>query len=730
MRIHFKILSFILIVSVLLSTSSALADTKSLKTSASTPTYSDVELARAVSLGIGSYSSSKNTPITYKQFFQMLDVSVKLSKSSALAQWKKQLPKARASTKTMRREEGMLAVYYAASALGADYCNTNTDWGITNDLIGDGAWSKFSFNYPLFPDWNKQAKLGADTWGNHVVAAYFYSMGRISLYSEKTIFDFDAVKVSMHPDKVFTYEDGLRAALRLYDSKPQETEIARNVAEASILKKADERRKAILNSKTNVTIKGTSFYVSNSGNDNNDGRSPSTAWATLEKVNNADLKAGDGVFFQRGGLWRGLIKCKDNVTYSAYGEGNKPKIFGSPENGASPDKWKLLEGTKNIWVFYKDMYDTGGIVFDDGKSWAARREAYWDGSKYVDIVTRKPIDIKKLENLTLFSAVDYTGYSSEEARFELVKQGKLYLRCDAGNPGKIYSSIEFLCLKDNGGSEFMVQGSDGNTIDNLCVMYSNGTGIQICSNSTVQNCEVGWLGGAIMNFSQFGRECVLRVGDGITLGRGPDKKGINCSAINNYIHHQYDQALAIEMGSGWDENLRLVENATIKSNLVERCSGGILVADWGATNSDTYDKPLFNKILIEDNYLLYMGFGWSHLDLDYNWGYASEPNNGNCVIMFGFPAKSGTNITVKNNVLYKSRYGLIGGKPIVAGFTVIPQQYQAKFSGNTYVQNIGGLLAEWGLPKSGNDTQKYYFGISAEKTVKEVLGDKTGVVLK
>ena len=725
---HLRLLSFILIVSILfsLSTGISLADTKPAKTPAPATTYSDPELARAVSLGIGTYA--KNGSITYKQFFQMLDVSVKLSKPSALVQWKKQLPKARASTETMRREEGMLAVYYAAVALGADYCDTNTDWGKLHDLIGE-KWSDFSFNYPLFPDWNKPAKLGADKWGNHVVAAYFYSMGRISLYSETTIFDFDAVKVSMNPEKTFTYEDGLRAALRLYDSKPQESEIAKNAAEAAFLKKADERRKAILNSKTNVTIKGTSYYVSNSGNDNNDGRSPSTAWATLEKVNNADLKAGDGVLFQRGGLWRGLLKCKDNITYSAYGEGNKPKIYGSPENGASPDKWKLLEGTKNIWVFYKDMYDTGGIVFDDGKGWAARREAYWDGSKYVDMVTRKPIDIKKLENLTLFSAVDYTGYSSEEARFELLKQGKLYLRCDAGNPGSIYISIEFLCLKDNGGSEFVIQGADGNIIDNLCVMYSNGTGIQLCRNSTAQNCEVGWIGGAVMNFASFGQG-ILRVGDGITLGRGEGDRGINNSVINNYIHHQYDQAIAIEIGPGGDESLRLVENATVKGNLVERCSGGIVVADWDAAHSDTYDKPLFNNILIEDNYLFYMGFGWSHLVLDYNWGYASEPNNGNCVIMFGFPAKTGTNINVKNNLLYKSRYALVGGKPLVVDNKTIPQQYRINFSGNTYVQNIGGFLLEWGLPKNGNDTKKYLFGINAEKTVKDVLGDKTSVVLK
>jgi len=412
-------------------------------------------------------------------------------------------------------------------------------------------------------------------------------MGRMSLYSEKLIFDFDPVEVSMRPEQVFTYEEGLRAALRLYESKVQEVEVVRTQEEAEILRKADERRNAILNSKTMVTVKGTAYYVSNSGSDKNDGRSPATAWATLDKVNKADLKAGDVVFFQRGGLWRGMLKCKDNVTYSAYGEGDKPKIYGSPEDGADPKKWTLLEGTTNIWVFYKDMYDTGGLVFDGGKSWATRRVAYWDGNKYVDMVSREPIDVKKLDNLTIFSAVDYTGYSSWEARHERVRKGKLYLRCDAGNPGSIYSSIEFLCLKDNGGSEFLVQGADGNIIDNICFMYSNGSGIILCSNSTVQNCEVAWFGGGVMSFGEFGQPCIFRVGDGIVLARGEKSAGINNSAINNYVHHSYDQGITVEIGPVWNENLRYVENATIKGNLTERNSGGILIADWAAAHSDT-----------------------------------------------------------------------------------------------------------------------------------------------
>lgn len=85
-------------------------------------------------------------------------------------------------------------------------------------------------------------------------------------------------------------------------------------AATAILEEAVERREAILTSKTQIvwdetltpgeTYTGTAYYVSNNGDDGNDGLSPETAWSTLDRVNNASLKYGDAVFFERGGIWR------------------------------------------------------------------------------------------------------------------------------------------------------------------------------------------------------------------------------------------------------------------------------------------------------------------------------------------------------------------------------------------------------------------------------------------
>ena len=46
-----------------------------------------------------------------------------------------------------------------------------------------------------------------------------------------------------------------------------------------------KRKEEILNAKDELVIKGTTYYVSNSGDDNADGKTPETAWQTIDRVN-------------------------------------------------------------------------------------------------------------------------------------------------------------------------------------------------------------------------------------------------------------------------------------------------------------------------------------------------------------------------------------------------------------------------------------------------------------
>ncbi len=83
-----------------------------------------------------------------------------------------------------------------------------------------------------------------------------------------------------------------------------------------------------------VIVSGTNYYVSNSGNDSNDGTSVDLPWSSIEKVNSFNLQPGDSVFFQSDNVWRGNLKAKSGnseaiIYYGAYGNGNKPIIMGS-----------------------------------------------------------------------------------------------------------------------------------------------------------------------------------------------------------------------------------------------------------------------------------------------------------------------------------------------------------------------------------------------------------------
>ena len=56
------------------------------------------------------------------------------------------------------------------------------------------------------------------------------------------------------------------------------------------------------------------------------------------------------------------------MTYSAYGEGEKPKLLGSPDNGADPKKWTLVYGTKNIWQYYTKMTEVGLMLVNEDEN--------------------------------------------------------------------------------------------------------------------------------------------------------------------------------------------------------------------------------------------------------------------------------------------------------------------------------------------------------------------------
>lgn len=80
----------------------------------------------------------------------------------------------------------------------------------------------------------------------------------------------------------------------------------------------------------------TAYYVDNlTGSDSNSGTSPSTAWRTIARVNQASFAPGDRILFKRGGVWREQLTISvagmpgNPILFDAYGTGSAPVISGS-----------------------------------------------------------------------------------------------------------------------------------------------------------------------------------------------------------------------------------------------------------------------------------------------------------------------------------------------------------------------------------------------------------------
>lgn len=664
------------------------------------------EIKRALEFGFvpEELQASLDQTITFAEYSKLLESFITLQDPQLRQEWLAVTEKASLSDEPMMREDGMLEILYAAEVLGAD--QVNTDWGVTNNRLGEKVWDELSGSFPNFPSWTNKKTLEQE-WDNYLVAAYFYSFGRISLLSGKPLFDIDESIPSMRVNQPFTRAEAILSVLRLYESIAEEYKRIPTDFDKEFLASVEERKAAILNSPTTISVSGISYYVSNNGSDDNDGLSPDTAWATLEKVNQAPLYQGDGIFFERGGLWRGQLRARKGVTYSAYGTGIKPAIYGSHEDSADPAKWSLLAGTQNIWVYYKELTDVGTLVFNEGEEWAFKEMPSFENGKFV-LLDDKSVEFNIIneldQNLEFFSEVD--GYLVDGAPYrpgmEAVEDnfGKLYLRSDDGNPGELYNSIEILTRNN------IIIPADDTTYDNLTIKYTGGHALFAWGQRiTVQNCEFGWIGGSI-SFYHPKTNDPGRYGNAIESDGSYDR----FTVVNNYFYQVFDTAASNQETDPNHNGSAIMQNIVYSGNLMEYCTYGIeIFLDVGEPDPNLH---FLKNVLIDDNYILYTGYGWGN----------KRPDLGtpSAIQLWTYPNAS-ENFVIQNNVLYLSKERLVDNGSEL--------QWMPKLSGNTFVQTSDGMLGTWRNPDGIGWNLHYIYMQNIEDIVHNVLGDKTGVVI-
>jgi hypothetical protein len=105
----------------------------------------------------------------------------------------------------------------------------------------------------------------------------------------------------------------------------------------------------------------TSYYVSNAGDDRNNGTSPATAWQTLGKVNGQSFNAGDTIYLQRGGVWSEQLvpfssgSSGNPIRFDAYGIGAAPMISAAVTIPFVSGSWTRIAGG-NAWKADVTLY--------------------------------------------------------------------------------------------------------------------------------------------------------------------------------------------------------------------------------------------------------------------------------------------------------------------------------------------------------------------------------------
>ena len=454
---------------------------------------------------------------------------------------------------------------------------------------------------------------------------------------------------------------------------------------------AEDRRQSILSAADALMVSGQTYYVSGCGDDAADGRTPRTAWRTLARVNGAALCPGEGVRFRRGDIFRGQLIAQSGVGYGAYGSGDKPKLYAWDFDLADPALWEINDEERRIWRLKVRTPDAGTLVFNGGEAHCRKLIPSYLNGGFVcrdrpDVAFDMAVEMTR--DLDLFcdwrgrtTTVPSRGEDFPIPDFGPDALGELYLRCDAGNPGEVWHSIELLAKR-----HLIRVGECADVhIDNLCLRYTGEHAITAGGDCvrglTVTNCEIGWIGGSIQhyfgtdpNYPQGGRGTVTRYGNAVEIYGGCDGYRVE----NCWIYQCYDAGITHQI-STFGKTYR-IDHVRYTGNLVENCVYSI---EYFLEKTEPGESCM-TDIEIDHNMLRFSGFGWgqqrhntdtpAHIK---GWSYENTARN----------------FRIHDNLFDRAAYRMLH---LVAK----DQGSLPEMAGNIYVQHLGAMLGQYGANQS------------------------------
>ncbi len=437
---------------------------------------------------------------------------------------------------------------------------------------------------------------------------------------------------------------------------------------------AEKLKYDIVSSKSVYDKSKVTFYVSNSGNDANDGRSPETAWKTLDKINDPESVCENcNILFERGGLWRGFIKVPHSgITYSAYGVGMKPRLYGSNRNYAHPSCWKKSE-YENVWYTDQCTKNVGLVAINHSEVLGKYDEIMCNRNIVGKDGFEGPKDLKG----------EYNFYGD-------VENPVCYLYCDKGNPGEVYESIEL-------GEGFTLisptpNAHEGLVFDNLCIKFVGCHGIAGLGgrkNVTVQNCVFAYLGGSIL--VGFGGGNIVGFGNAVETFGPCDGYYVNA----NWIYQIYDTAITHQYAPS--KNDCRMNDVEYVGNLCELCHWSIEYYN----NHASGGHRTVDNVNVHHNVLRRGGYGW---------GSVGREKGAALFNSFTLPPET-NNFNSYCNIYDRCAGGIIrfyeGGDRKIKNFN------------NTYIQKRDGYLGEaYGAWHTFDDAQAKILEVCREENAR------------
>ena len=273
-------------------------------------------------------------------------------------------------------------------------------------------------------------------------------------------------------------------------------------------------------------LSATTYYIdATSGNDSNAGISTTSAWQTINKVNNFNFTAGDSILFKKGEIWNEVLNFPSSgnsfapIVVGSYGEGPLPIITGRDVYHEWNNTSTWTDSGNNLW--YREQSYNPQRLWINGEE-VLRNEVVdsLDGNRYM----------WAWENSRLY----VYSVSNPAASFGLMETNVFYFTTRFEN--KWYIMVQDIELQGGYSFAFALLGCHYITIKNCNIGAYSRQGIVIRENDgvsstyvTIDNCEID----SRFNFS-YGKN--KGIDDGIQIVNGASDCVVKNSAVKDFGH--------------------------------------------------------------------------------------------------------------------------------------------------------------------------------------------------